>query len=406
MIKKNKTCLAQVAEFSNLEQAWVHIWANAKRQSKNSLDLDNLSLNDFNLDKKNRLRSISRKLVEGNYNFNNLHPFLIPKPNGKFRLICVPTIEDRIVQRALLLVLNQYYHKKFDNGISYGFISQKTVKDAALQACMLRKTHQWVYKTDISAFFDNIDREKLIEKIKSFIKHRSLHKLLFLAVSREVQTTSLAQEKRIKKLGIQRGLGIRQGMPLSPFFANLFLESFDNEIKVTGLKAVRYADDLIFFAKIEAECLLIDNFCREKLKKLDLTIPHLEEKNSKTVIYQPNETVEFLGLGLSPKRLGADYELILTKQQIDAIRTELLQLGSIQQLLDNNIKLANLGNAIDSRISGYKAAYADCITNYNELENQLENLQQKILLNIYGPSGLDINISKLTSEKRKFLGLT
>ena len=174
---------------------------------------------------------------------------MIPKPNGKFRLICVPTIEDRIVQRALLLVLNQYYHKKFDNGISYGFISQKTVKDAALQACMLRKTHQWVYKTDISAFFDNIDREKLIEKIKSFIKHRSLHKLLFLAVSREVQTTSLAQEKRIKKLGIQRGLGIRQGMPLSPFFANLFLESFDNEIKATGLKAVRYADDLIFFCK-------------------------------------------------------------------------------------------------------------------------------------------------------------
>lgn len=103
MIKKNKTCLAQVAEFSNLEQAWVHIWANAKRQSKNSLDLDNFSLNDFNLDKKNRLRSISRKLVEGNYNFNNLHPFLIPKPNGKFRLICVPTIEDRIVQRALLM---------------------------------------------------------------------------------------------------------------------------------------------------------------------------------------------------------------------------------------------------------------------------------------------------------------
>jgi hypothetical protein len=61
-------------------------------------------------------------------------------------------------------------------------------------------------KQTFQPFFDNVDREKLIEKIKSFIKHRSLHKLLFLAVSREVQTTSLAQEKELKNLVFKEAL--------------------------------------------------------------------------------------------------------------------------------------------------------------------------------------------------------
>ncbi len=406
MTTKGKTALAQVASLSNLEEAWEHIWKNSKKQSKNSLDLNNISLNDFNHNKKQLLKKISKKLSDRCYVFNDLHPFLVPKSNGKYRLICVPTIEDRVVQRALLNVLNNYYHNQLDNGISYGFITKKTVKDAARKACELRKTHKWVYKTDITAFFDNVDREKLKEKTKSLVKHRSLHPLLFSIINREVRSTSNSQALRIKKLGIRRGHGVRQGMPLSPFFANLFLGTFDNEIKANGFSAVRYADDLIFFAKSKHECEQIDSFCRTSLKKLDLDIPLLDELNSKTVIYNPDETVEFLGLGLSKKKCNADYELILTNEQLQMIRTELLQLGSIKQLLDSNIKLANLGSAIESRIAGYKAAYSDCITNYTELENHMIDLHQKVLHRIYGVGGLNINLSSLSSENRRFLGLT
>ncbi len=104
-------------------------------------------------------------------------------------------------------------------------------------------------------------------------------------------------------------------------------------------------------------------------------------------------------------KVGTGYELILTSEQLKTIRNELLQLGSIKQLLDNNIKLANLGNAIESRVSGYKAAYSDCVKNFKELENELKDVHQKVLRKIY-QDDLKIDLRSLPSEQRKFLGLT
>lgn len=403
MGKRIKNGLDEVADLANLEQAWKHIWSNAKKQSKNTKGIDNVSLYEFNLDYEIRLKKISKRLKDKSYLFSDLKPFFVPKANGKTRLICVPTVEDRIVQRAILQVLNKLYGHKFDNGISYGFITNKTVKDAAAKACTLRKSKPWVYKTDITAFFDNVDRELLNAKVKSVVKHKSLYPLLFSIIKREVKPTSVSQARNIKLKGIHTGKGIRQGMPLSPFFANLFLDSFDNAVMASGMNAVRYADDLIFLADSKAQCIDIDNFCRASLKKIGLDIPVIGAPNSKTFIHEPNEIVEFLGLGLV--KVGTGYELILTSEQLKTIRNELLQLGSIKQLLDNNIKLASLGNAIESRVSGYKAAYSDCVKNFKELENELKDVHQKVLRKIY-QDDLKIDLRSLPSEQRKFLGLT
>ncbi len=84
---------------------------------------------------------------------------------------------------------------------------------------------------------------------------------------------------------------------------------------------------------------------------------------------------------------------------------ELLQLGSITNLLSRNIRLADLGRAIESRISGYLNTY-DCCTNYAELENALEGLHQTVLRRLYGHDGLGLDINSLSSEKRSFLGLS
>ena len=84
---------------------------------------------------------------------------------------------------------------------------------------------------------------------------------------------------------------------------------------------------------------------------------------------------------------------------------ELLQLGSITNLLSRNIRLADLGRAIESRISGYLNTY-DCCTNYAELENALEGLHETVLRRLYGHDGLGLDINSLSSEKRSFLGLT
>jgi len=385
-----------------IDAAWKDLLGRSRPKSRNTVGVDGICINDFLRDPKPRLRSIARELRAGNYAFSPLRPHLVLKPNGKDRLICVPTVNDRVVQRAILNFLNIKYGTWLANPISYGFVKGRNVEEAAKRACTLREKQGWAFKTDISAFFDRVDRHQLRQRIAKHIRHRSLHKILMAISACEIEAPSGTSKKRIAKLGIQKGLGVRQGMPLSPFFANLFLAPFDMAIQKAGLNAVRYADDLIFFADSHGKCVDIEKFCKTTLGRMNLHIPDLQD-NSKTIIAAPNETTEFLGLGLT--KVGHKYELVLLPKQRDAIRSDLLQLGSIPDLLSRKIQLADLGRAIDSRVAGYLHAY-ECCSNHSELENDLDNIRQKILQRIYGPDGLSINTSALSKEKRTFLGLT
>ena len=106
-------------------------------------------------------------------------------------------------------------------------------------------------KTDISAFFDNIERVKLKGEIRKKIKISSLHKMIDDVIDLEIVTDDLSSNKKIRDAGIFEGKGVRQGMPLSPLFANLYLTDLDFKIKQMGYWAIRYADDIIFFSLIE-----------------------------------------------------------------------------------------------------------------------------------------------------------
>ena len=224
----------------------------------------------------------------------------------------MPTVRDRIVQRALLDYLTQKYGNRLANRISFGFVKNRTVQQAAKIACSLRLVHPWVFKTDITAFFDQIDRSVLAAAIKRIIRDRSLHKLLIEALSLEISPPSDSVARRISKLGIKKGRGVRQGMPLSPFFANLILQPFDNAVVQANFPAVRYADDLVFFAPNEQKCYEIHSFCRTELGKLTLEIPDISP-DSKSCIYPPETPAEFLGLGLC--LINAKERLINSNQQ-------------------------------------------------------------------------------------------
>lgn len=396
-----RTSLQSVAQYENLKISWEELKSRSKPKSRNTVGIDGISINDFSENAQLNLRDISWMLQRKRYTFNALSPHLFKKSNGKLRLICVPTVSDRVVQRALLNYLSDIYTSRFRNQISYGFVKKRTVHHAGKRACDLRKKHEWALKTDISSFFDRVQRVELKDKIKKVIRQRALHPLLFSVVDCEVQPQSGTRAKEIRQLGINKGEGIRQGMPLSPFFANLYLEKFDQAVGKAGYHAVRYADDLIFFADSEEQCHEIEEFCKTELSQVGLGIPS-RGPASKTEIVEPGETIEFLGLGL--RKNNDRYELALLSNQIQEIRTELLRLGSIEDLLSREITISRLGAAIDSRVSGYLNAY-ECCTNYLEFENELESIKQKILRRVFGQNGLGIDLAALTPEKKKFLGI-
>lgn len=397
----SRNSYAAVLTYKSFNRTWQDLFHNTKPLSRNTVGVDGICLNDFAINHKDNIGKLHREISEKRFRFSPLKPVLILKPSGKYRLICVPRVVDRLVQRTLLSFLANKYHVQLANSISFGFVKGRSVKQAAELACLYRKKQPWVFKTDITSFFDTVDRKILGTAIQRQIRERSLHPLLLSALESEVEASNRAQSRRIAQLGIRNGVGIRQGMPLSPFFSNLLLQSFDKAVERNKFSAVRYADDLIFFCNSRADCLAMAEFCKAEFDKVGLTIPELDDEKTKSVIYEPTEAAEFLGLELAPVQKA--YELRLSKKQIQRLREEMLNYGSVKELLSRGITLKTLGSHLSAKKNGYLAAYDVC-KNIEHVHNELKDVERKCLLKIY-QDDLKIDIPSLKAEAHTFLGL-
>lgn len=158
----------------NLRDVWKKLYSDTKPTSRDTVGTDGQSINTFQADLPNRLREVHSELNQRRFTFDPLRPLLIPKDNGTDRLICIPTVKSRLVQRALVNHVATKYHAKLANEISYGFIRTRNVHDAAKKAVAMRQKDQWVFKTDITSFFDKIRREDIAQAIRKEIRESSL----------------------------------------------------------------------------------------------------------------------------------------------------------------------------------------------------------------------------------------
>lgn len=394
----SQSALQELSNYDFLSNIWRTMYISTSRTARQSKGHDGISLIHFENNKKFYLKELARELRTGRYQPQPLTPHFIPKADGKDRVICVPAVCDRLAQRALGDFLHQKNYQ-FHNRISYGFVKGKSVQKAANAAIEYRNQHPWVYKADISAFFDRIDRAILIEKIQSNIRLRSLHPLLIKIVNTEIAVRDSYTEKRIKNLGIKQGEGLRQGMPISPYLANLMLKNFDASLQNQRVKAIRYADDLIVLCDNRQECEATHRLSVSLLDKENLSIHPLEDQ-TKTTIASPEEMVEFLGLGLSPSE--DKYHLIVTDNQLASIKGKLLAMSDINTCLTQNIKMTNFLNRLEGKISGFRGAYTLC-KNKEQLEKILDSGKNKVLKRMFNQLG--INYKELTKKHRLFLGL-
>src|SRR5262249_38461208 len=154
------------------------------------------------------LEIIVNEMRNGSYGFSPLRPVFIPKPNSeKERMICVPTVRDRLVQRAIIHYLDR--EKKFPiyNQSSFGFIRGRGgTKQAIKVALKCREQSDWCLKTDIESFFDRIPREYLKNQIRYALGHHSLVPILDKVVACEVSEGKYAT--KIQKQNIKRGWGV------------------------------------------------------------------------------------------------------------------------------------------------------------------------------------------------------
>ena len=373
-----RSALDLVATETKLREAWKDLWRHGKNQT--STGVDGETVQQFAAALKSRLDQTLRQLQLG-YGFSALRGIPLPKPNSnKKRIICIPTVQDRLVQR----LLGEHLWRKADalgivNAASFGFVRGRGVTPARDAAVAIRAEHPWAYKSDIVAFFDRIDRGALVRDVARCLKQRSLMPMLAAAASCEIDTSEAAVSRVVAENGIKRGFGVRQGMPLSPLFANIALRKFDAEMVRRGFRMVRYADDFVVFCNSRLECEEVDRVVRASLANLRHDIPLLG-MSGKTRIAAPNEPIEFLGLALTPHECG--YRLIITRDQVEKLNRDLCKLKDLDFLRNRGVHVGSLTTRIDARIGGLRAAY-NVASNFKDLDRLLVTARRDILREVY-----------------------
>jgi group II intron reverse transcriptase/maturase len=228
---------------------------------------------------------------------------VIPKGEGKTRLLGVPTVIDRMLQQAASQVIATKFELEFKDH-SYGFRPQKNAQQAVLQAQKyIHEGYQHIVDIDLKNFFDEVEHYILLQLIYRKVKCPTTLRLIRVWLRAPMQIGGKLTKRR---------KGIPQGSPLSPLLSNIILHELDRELERRGLKYVRYADDFSVYAKTKSEARAIGNSIYEFLRdKLQLSIHRGKSGIRKPVQFQ------LLGFGFVPtykKDEKGVYQLVVSKK--------------------------------------------------------------------------------------------
>ena len=325
--KERFTALFHHISIDLLEEAFYELKENA------APGVDRLRWTDYEADLERKLEDLHERVQRGAYRALPSRRVYIPKPDGRQRPLAVAALEDKIVQRAVVALLNAIYEQDF-LGISYGFRPGRGTHDALDALCVgidSRKV-SWILDADIRSFFDEISQEWLTR----FVEHRIGDRRIIRLIQKWLKAGVL--EDGIVTVG-DRGTG--QGTVISPLLANIYLHyALDlwavrwRRREATGdMIIVRYADDFIvgFQHESDARCFLDE--MRERLREFALSL-HPEktrliefgrfaaERRKRRGLGKP-ETFNFLGFTFICGKTRAGKFQLQRKTRRDRMRTKL-----------------------------------------------------------------------------------
>jgi RNA-directed DNA polymerase len=208
--------------------------------------------------------------------------------------------------------------------------------------------------------------------------------------------------QKLTKQAIKHGLGIRQGMPMSPLLTNLALADFDREISNEKLEMVRYADDIVLFFHTKESAKAGD--VKELLQRIQLTIPEIAD-GSKTVIVSRSEPLPLLGREIV--YLGGFQHSFVARvatKQIDKIKARLCAEFSFDHRSKSGKNFQGAIVDLSKSISAYLGIYKDA-HNYNQLKEELRGQARTIIVKLFKDLFGEQSLSSLTAEGREFLGI-
>ena len=289
-----------------IDKEWLEeSWRRLNKQA--AAGLDRVSAKQFAADLDGNLKRLLEKMQTGTYRSAPLRRVHIPKANGTMRSLGLPTIEDKLAQQAVSLVLTDVYEPEF-LPMSYGYRPGRSPHDAveAVKGAIAKGKVSWVVDVDIRAFFDEMDHKWLMK----FLSQRVSDKRLLRLITKWLQAGVL-EEGKVKRAST----GTPQGGVISPILANVYLHYvIDHWVSTVVSKhlkgemhSVRYADDCLFCFQRLDDAVRFRRALTQRLEKFGLRVNESKsqlcrfgrfaEMNRKRM-GEKRQTLRFLGFTL------------------------------------------------------------------------------------------------------------
>jgi len=270
----------KVWEIGNLRMA---AWSVIRKDGSAGVDGESCKALEAHLEEV--IAGLSRQLREDRYQPQPVKRVWIDKLGSKEkRPLGVPVVRDRVVQTALLYVLEPIFERDFAEH-SYGFRPGRSAQAAIARVeDLLRKGYTWIVDADVKSYFDTIPQDRLLAAVAQKVSDGRVLGLLEKYLQQGVMET--AKEWKPTEQGTP------QGAVISPLLANIYLDRLDQELRARGIEVTRFADDFITQSRTEAEAMTVLEVVKQVVSELGLT---LHPQKTRIVEASQPGGFEFLG---------------------------------------------------------------------------------------------------------------
>lgn len=337
--------LEKILDRGNLNLAYKRV-----RENKGSHGVDGMSTDELLQFLKQNGTQIMQSILDGTYCPKPVRRVEIPKPDGKTRLLGIPTVLDRMIQQAIAQILSPIFEEKFCPS-SYGFRPNRNAKQAIAKCKQyIEEGYVWTVDIDIANYFDTVNHDKLIRLIWQTIKDGRVISLIRKYLKSGVMTGGVV---------IDTEEGTPQGGNLSPLLANIMLNELDRELDKRGLKFCRYADDINIYIKSKkaADRVMgsITKFIEDKLK--------LKVSKEKSSVDRPWK-LKFLGFSFYHKKEGIGIRV--HSKSVKKFKQKLRQITGRSNAMSMTFRMLKLKKLITGWVNYF------CIADMMELVKLLD----------------------------------